>query len=71
MNQITIYLDEELEEEMKTAVKATHLSVSQWIANIIREKLATEWPQDVIELAGSWGDDFPSLSEIRATQKRI
>ena len=68
MSQITIYLDKELEEEMKTAVKASRLSVSKWIANLIREKVAAEWPQDVVELAGSWGDDFPSLSEIRATE---
>ena len=68
MSQITIYLDKELENEMKTAVKASRLSVSKWIANLIREKVATEWPQDVVELAGSWGDDFPSLSEIRATE---
>ena len=68
MSQITIYLDGELESRMKTAVKASRLSVSKWIANLIREKIATEWPQDVVDLAGSWGDDFPSLQEIRATQ---
>lgn len=71
MGQITIYLDEELEEAMETAVKASHLSVNEWIVNLIREEIAVKWPQDVIELAGSWGDDFPSLSEIRATHEKI
>lgn len=68
MGQITIYLDEKLEKEMETAVKASRLSANEWIANLIREEVAAEWSQDVIELAGSWGDDFPSLSEIRRIQ---
>ncbi|MCK4378356.1 MAG: hypothetical protein KAW01_03385 [Deltaproteobacteria bacterium] len=36
------------------------------MANIIREKIATEWPADVADLAGSWRDDFPTLEEIRS-----
>lgn len=68
MGQITIYLDSEIENKMKTAVKASDLSVSKWIANLIKEKISTEWPQDVVNLAGSWKDEFPSLQEIRSGQ---
>ncbi len=67
MGQVTIYLDNEIENKMKTAAKTSHLSVSKWIANIIKEKISTEWPQDIVNLAGSWKDDFPSLQEIRST----
>ncbi len=68
MGQVTIYLDNEIENKMKTAAKTSDLSVSKWIANIIKEKILTEWPQDVVSLAGSWKDDFPSLEEIRSSQ---
>lgn len=68
MGQVTIYLDNEIENKMKTAAKTSDLSVSKWIANIIKEKILTEWPQDVVNLAGSWKDDFPSLEEIRSSQ---
>ncbi|MEA2115375.1 MAG: CopG family transcriptional regulator [Thermodesulfobacteriota bacterium] len=68
MGQVTIYLDNEIENKMKTAAKTSDLSVSKWIANIIKEKIVTEWPQDVVNLAGSWKDDFPSLEEIRSSQ---
>lgn len=68
MGQITIYLDKGLETKMKTAAKASDLSVSKWIADIIKEKISTEWPQDIVNLAGSWKDNFPSLQEIRSGQ---
>ena len=68
MGQVTIYLENEIENKLKTAAKTSNLSVSKWIANIIREKISTEWPQDVVKLAGSWKEDFPSLEEIRSTQ---
>lgn len=67
MGQVTIYLENEIENKIKTAAKTSDLSVSKWIANIIKEKTSTEWPQDVIKLAGSWKEDFPSLEEIRST----
>lgn len=68
MGQVTIYLENEIENKLKTAAKTSNLSVSKWVANIIREKISTEWPQDVVKLPGSWKEDFPSLEEIRSTQ---
>ena len=69
MGQVTIYLENEIENKLKTAAKISKLSVSKWVANIIREKISTEWPQDVSKLAGSWKEDFPSIEKIRSTQE--
>lgn len=68
MGQVTIYLDKEIENKMKHAARANQISVSKWVADLIRERISTEWPQDVANLAGSWREDFPSLSEIRSIQ---
>ncbi len=68
MGQVTIYLDSEIEKKLKTAAKASKLSVSRWVAAIIKEKISTEWSQNVVELAGSWKEGFPTLEEIRSTQ---
>lgn len=65
MGQVTIYLEDEIECKMVSAAKSSRLSKSKWIAKIIQEKVANEWPQSVVELAGAW-DDFPSLDEIRS-----
>ncbi len=65
MGQVTIYLEEEIEHRMVTAAKSAHLSKSKWIAKLIQEKVANEWPQSVVDLAGSW-EDFPTIDEIRS-----
>ena len=65
MGQVTIYLDDEIEAKMIAAAKAMHLSKSKWITNVIREKVISEWPKSVEDLAGTW-DDLPDIDEIRS-----
>jgi hypothetical protein len=66
MGQVTLYLDPETEEKMKEAAKTAGVSQSRWVADLIREKTATEWPASIVQLAGAWAEeDFPSLDEIR------
>lgn len=67
MGQVTLYLDGETEAKMKAAANAAGVSQSRWVAELIREKTATHWPESVAKLAGAWSDeDFPSCSEIRS-----
>lgn len=65
MGQVTIYLEEEIERKMTAAAESAHLSKSRWIAGLIQEKVANEWPESIQELAGTWSD-FPSADDIRA-----
>jgi hypothetical protein len=69
VGQVTIYLEDEVEKKMIAAVKAARQSKSKWIAGLISEKVADEWPESVVELAGAWGD-FPSLADLRAQSAR-
>lgn len=66
MGQVTIYLDNETENKLKMAAKSDNTSVSKWIARLIRERIKTDWPSHIADLAGSWQDDFPSPEEIRS-----
>ncbi len=65
MSQVTIYLDSETEARMKAAAKAAGKSHSRWVAELIREKTATEWPESVVRMIGAW-PDLPTVEEIRA-----
>ena len=65
MGQVTLYLDAETEKKMKTAAGSAGISLSRWVAGLIREKVADEWPSDVAGLAGAWRD-VPTAEEIRA-----
>jgi len=69
MGQVTIYLEEDIEQKMVDAAKSAHLSKSKWIARLIQDKVANEWPQSVVELAGSW-EDFPTINDIRNNEDK-
>jgi hypothetical protein len=65
--QVTLYLDPDTDAKMKAAARAAGVSQSRWVADLIREKTMTQWPESLVKLVGSWADDdFPSLEEIRA-----
>ncbi len=64
MGQVAVYLDDKTEAEMKAAVKASGISTSKWVANVIHEKARNEWPEVITRLAGAW-PDFPTVEEIR------
>ena len=65
MGQVTIYIDEETEKKMIASAKAKKVSKSRWVTDVIREKVAKEWPAPVRGLAGSW-EDFPSAEDLRS-----
>ena len=66
MGQVTIYIDNETEESMNAAVKASGISKSKWVAQVIREKAGAKWPQEAKALAGQW-QDLPMVEDIRQT----
>ena len=66
MSQVTIYLEEEIERRMQLAAQSANLSKSKWIAKLIQDKVANEWPQSIVTLAGSW-EDFPTIESLRAS----
>lgn len=59
-------MDEETVERMRSAAEESGLSMSAWLARLVRERTRTEWPPEVVALAGAW-KDFPSADEIRQT----
>ena len=64
MGQVTIYLDSETEKRLTSVIKNGGISKSRWIADLIKEKVATNWPGNVVALAGAWSD-LPTADEIR------
>ncbi len=64
MGQVTIYLEEDIEHKMIAAAKSAQLSKSKWISGVIRDKVANEWPQSIVDIAGTW-EDFPSIEDLR------
>jgi hypothetical protein len=67
MGQVTIYLEDEIERKMNAAVKSAHISKSKWVAQLIENKVAHDWPDAIVAMAGSW-KDFPSIEEIKGIE---
>lgn len=67
MGQVTIYLDDESERRLKSAAESAGMPVSRWVANIVREKTRTAWPEQVRQLAGAWRD-LPEAEQLRGAQ---
>lgn len=53
MGRITLYLDADTEEKMKTAAKAAGVSQSRWVSDLIREKIASLDKQRLAEIPES------------------
>ena len=64
MGQVTIYIDDNTEKKMLNMVEKSGISKSKWIAELIREKTATTWPENVVRLEGAW-KDLPTAEELR------
>jgi len=67
MGQVTIYLDGETEQKLNGLIADKNISKSKWIADLIRQKTQTEWPDRIKRLAGTWRD-MPTADEIRQSE---
>ena len=65
MPQLNLYVDKSTHTRIKRAAKAAGMSLSKWVATVVTENTAAQWPAEVLALAGTW-KDFPSLEEMRA-----
>jgi hypothetical protein len=65
MAQITLYIDESTQLRLRDAAAKRKLSQSQFVAELIRRATATDWPDEVLGLAGSV-PDFPHTDALRA-----
>ncbi len=67
MAQVTIYISNDLESQIKAMASSLNISISKFISTILEQKVQNEWSSGSRKLAGAW-DDFPTLKEIRANQ---
>jgi len=67
MAQVTIYMPNDLESQIKTMASSLNISISKYISTALEQKVQNEWSSNSRKLAGAWSD-FPTLEEIRANQ---
>lgn len=67
MSRVPVYLDAELADKARRAAAEEGVSLSKWIAGLVRERLRDRWSEATKQLAGAWSD-FPSVEELREHQ---
>ena len=65
MAQISLYIDDATQARLRDAAALRKVSQSQFVADLIRKATASEWPPEVLALAGAL-PDFPLADELRA-----
>ncbi len=65
MGRVTLYMDDDTLARMRSAALASGLSMSAWLAQLVRERTRQAWPAEVAALAGAW-TDLPSAEALRA-----
>ena len=59
MAQVTIYIPDDLERELRQRAKRSGKSLSSVVADLARRQLhPVGWPEDFKALAGSWEGEF-------------
>lgn len=64
MGQVTVYLDGDTEKRARKAAHSEGVSLSKYVASVLRAKTARTWPKQVLDLEGAW-PDFPEIHELR------
>lgn len=55
MPQLNLYVDDELMEQIRRAADTADLSISRYVAQLVRRKIENEWPENFFEeVLGGW-----------------
>lgn len=70
MPQLHCYVPEEIAEKFRQKAEHAHLSVSRYLAELIKKEIVSEWPEDYFGLFGSWEGDTLERPEQGSYEKR-
>ncbi len=57
MSQITIHLDDRLEQQLMNLASQVNLSIDKLIANLLTQRVNHGWNASTLSLVGAWADD--------------
>ena len=54
MAQLHCYLPDEIASRLQEKARMSHMSVSKYLAFLVRKELDNQWPEEFFELCGAW-----------------
>ncbi|MBL9039520.1 MAG: hypothetical protein JNG84_13455 [Archangium sp.] len=65
MAQLTLYLPDDVERELRREAKRANKSLSAYMVSLARPKLQrAAWPKSFTATFGSWRGTFPKIDEL-------
>ncbi len=61
MAQLTIYLPDDVEKQVRADARRARKSVSAYLADLASKKDASAWRRALLKLGGSWEGEFPDI----------
>ena len=62
MAHLTVYLPDDIEQQVRALAKAAGLSVNKWIATRLADVATNSWPPAFLAAAGA-DPDFPEIED--------
>ena len=57
MAQLHFYIPDQLAEKVRVNAVHEHLSVSKYLAKLVKKEVANDWPDNYFKIFGSWEGD--------------
>ena len=54
MAQLHFYIPDEVAEKIKIKAKHAHLSVSKYLAELVKREVGNQWPENYFDNFGKW-----------------
>jgi hypothetical protein len=70
MAQLHCYVPDKVAEQFQQKAKQAHLSVSKYLASLVKNEIGSKWPDNYFDLFGSWKGDPLSRPEQGDYEKR-
>ncbi len=70
MSQVTLYLPDDLEKELRRGAKRARKSLSSYVAELASKRGRSQgWPQSFVKTFGSWKGRFPKPIELEFEER--
>ena len=71
MAQLHRYVPDEIAAKLQQKAAHEHLSVSKYLAKLIKNEMKSEWPDNYSDLFGSWEENSLERTEQGAIEERV
>ena len=71
MAQLHCYVPDEIAAQLQQKADHAHLSISKYLAKLIKNEMSSEWPDNYFDLFGSWEGNSLKRPEQGTLEERV